>query len=336
MRVAAIQGPDLPLSITTVDDPSPAPDELLLKVDACGICGSDLHLADALPLPGLVLGHEFCGTVVGVGTEVEGWVEGDRASGLPLHTCGECVPCRTGRVRKCERAQMVGIELPGAFAEYSRVRASSAFRLPAALDHRHGALVEPLAVALHTIDRAGIHPGDDVLVVGGGPVGLAVAVWLQHMGAREVIVSDPVESRRAMAERVGATATVDPTAGDVSAAVAEATGGAAPRVVIECVGIPGLISQCIDLVALDGTVVVAGVCMEPDTFTPLVPMQKELDLRFAFYYRAQDFDLTIRALETGRIDPLPLVTSEISLDEVPDAFAALKSPTTECKVLIRP
>ena len=335
MRAAVLQGPDLPLAVTEVDEPVPGDGDLLLRVDACGICGSDIHIADALPLPGLVLGHEFCGTVEAVGGGVEGWAVGDRAAGLPLSTCGRCAACLSGRPRKCATAQMIGIERPGAFAELVAIPAASAFRLPRGLDARHGALVEPLAVGLHTVDRAGISPGDDVLVLGGGPVGLAVALWLQHLGAREVGLSDPVASRRDLAAQLGATATFDPGAGDVGAAFAEVA-GAPPAVVIECVGVPGLIQHACDLVAIDGTVVVAGVCIGDDQLVPLVPLQKEIDLRFAFYYRTRDWDLTLRALDDRRIDPLPLVTHEIDLDAVPERFAALAHPTTECKVLIRP
>lgn len=335
MRAAVIQGPGLPLVVAEVDDAVPSDGELLLRIDACGICGSDLHIAEALPLPGLVLGHEFCGTVEGIGAGVEGWEIGDRAAGMPLATCGRCAACLSGRPRKCPTAQMIGIERPGAFAEAVAIPADSAWRLPSSLDARHGALVEPLAVGLHTVDRAGISPGDDVLVLGGGPVGLAVAIWLQHLGAREVGLSDPVASRRELAERLGATATFDPTAVDVGAAFTEAT-GALPAVVIECVGVPGLIQHACDVVALDGTVVVAGVCLQPDDLTPLVPLQKEIDIRFAFYYRSSDWDLTLRALDDRRIDPLPLVTHEITLDDVPTSFAALHHPTTESKVLIRP
>jgi (R,R)-butanediol dehydrogenase/meso-butanediol dehydrogenase/diacetyl reductase len=335
VRAAILQQPGQPLAITDQPDPTPAAGELLLRVDACGICGSDLHVSDAYPLPGLVLGHEFCGTVESVGAHVDDFEAGDRVTALSLTTCGYCAACLSGRPRKCPSAVMVGIERPGAFAEYVTMPARDVFRLPNTLDPRHGALIEPLSVALHTVDRAELEPGDDVLVIGGGPVGLAVALWARQLGAREVVVSDPVEKRRALAESLGASTTVDPTKDDVGDAF-EAVTGTRPRVVIECVGVPGMIQHAVDVAATDATVVVAGVCMAPDSIVPLIPMTKELDLRFAFYYRARDYTTAISMIDRERIDPLPLVTAEVTLDELPGRFEQLKTPSDDCKVLIRP
>lgn len=333
---AALLGPiGQPLTVEDRPDPTPAAGEVVLAVEACGICGSDLHAADALPLEGMVPGHEFCGHVVEVGPGVEGWSVGDRAAGLSLATCGQCVACRTGRPRKCLAARMIGIELPGAYAEHVVLPAHDLVRLPDALDARHGALIEPLAVALHAVERAQLQIGEHALVLGGGPVGLAVALWLRQLGAREVVVSDPVAHRRELALQVGASATVDPTTQDVAGAVVELT-GAPPSLVVECVGVAGLLQHATDVAAVDGRVVVAGVCMSAESLVPFVPMMKELDLRFAFYYRLADFTTTVDLIARERIDPLPLVTDEISLDEVPERFEALKHPTEECKVLIRP
>lgn len=335
MRAAMVGPMGEPLVVGDAPDPTPGPGEVVLAVEACGICGSDLHVVDALPMEGTVLGHEFCGSVVEVGPGVEGWSVGDRAAGLSLATCGQCVACRTGRPRKCLAARMVGMELPGAYAEHVALPAHDLVRLPDALDPRHGALVEPLAVALHAVERADLQIGEHALVLGGGPVGLAVALWLRQLGAREVVVSDPVAHRRQLALAVGASATIDPTAEEVDGAFAALT-GAPPSLVVECVGVPGLLQHATDVAAVDGRVVIAGVCMSSEPLVPFIPMMKELDLRFAFYYRLADFETTVDLIARQRIDPLPLVTDEISLDDVPERFEALKHPTEECKVLIRP
>src|SRR5690554_4729601 len=172
-----------PLELADVPDPAPGPGEVLLRVDACGICGSDLHASDQLPLADLVLGHEFCGTVAETGPGVTERRAGDRVVALSLPTRGKCVACATGRVGKCSEALMVGIEIPGAYAEYVVMPAHNLIAMPEALDHRHGALIEPLAVALHAVKRAAVSQGDNVVVLGAGPVGQAVLVWLDHLGA---------------------------------------------------------------------------------------------------------------------------------------------------------
>lgn len=335
MRAVAVAEAGTALEVVEVPDPTPAPDEVVLRVEACGICGSDLHLTEAFPLVGLVLGHELCGTVVAVGSDVEGWIEGDRAAGLPLATCGTCLACRSGRVRKCERTTMIGIERAGGYAEHIALPARSAFRLPDAVDAIRGALVEPLAIGLHAVERAGLRIHEDVLVIGAGPIGLTLAMWLRALGAGEVVVSDPVAGRRSLATRLGASATIDPAAGDVGTQFADCT-GARPSLVIECVGVPGMIQHAAQCAAVDGRVVVSGVCMAPDRIEPFPMMEKELDLRFAYYYRTQDFERTISMLASERVDPTPMVTSEVDLDGAPAAFAALRSPSDDAKVVIRP
>lgn len=335
MRAAVMQGRGEPLAIEELPDPAPGEDQLLLRVSACGICGSDLHIADAADRPGHVLGHEFSGEVVAMGRHVEGWRAGERVAVFPLAGCGACPACVAGRPSRCASWGLVGGSLPGAYAEYVAVIPRQAFRLPGGVDQRHGALVEPLAVALHAWDKTPTETGQPVLVLGGGPVGQAVALWARHFGASDVVLSDPVAHRRELAERVGATATIDPTAEDVREAFAERT-GSLPRVVLECVGIPGMIQQAFDLCEPDGRVTVVGMCIGDDRITPTTAMRKELAAQFVLFYREADFALAIRALERGAIDPSPLVTDVVDLDGLPRRFEALKHPTTECKILVEP
>lgn len=338
MRAAVLQGKGRPLEVVELPDPAPGPGELLVRVEACGVCGSDLHLSDAYDLPGLVLGHELSGTVVARGAGVEGWDEGDALAALSVATCGRCAACLSGQVRKCARAAMIGVERPGGYAEYLTLPAHDAVPLPDGFDLSLGALIEPLSVALHAIERGAVGHGDDVLVLGAGPVGLAVVAWLHHLGVRSVVASDPSEARRGLAERFGA-AVVDPGAGDVAEAFRDLT-GRAPSVVVECVGVPGLIQGAIDAAGVDARVVVAGVCMHTDRIAPLGAITKELDLRFAFYYRRQDYDYAIDAIASGRFDPRPFVTSVVDLDGLPARFDELKTPTAHAhahaKVLVQP
>jgi 2-desacetyl-2-hydroxyethyl bacteriochlorophyllide A dehydrogenase len=274
------------------------------------------------------MGHEFCGEIVALGAGVSGWELGARASALPLIGCGHCVACITGDVAHCATVDMVGVGgSPGAYAEYVRVAARESFVLPESVPFDLGALVEPLAVGLHAVERASLGPADDVLVVGAGPVGLAVAMWARVAGARRVVVSDPVEHRREAALRVGATEVADPNAGGPHGSY---------TAVFECVGTPGMIATCVSLTAVHGRLIVAGVCTKPDTFVPVLALMKELSLHFVVYYRRQDFAVTIDLLAQGRLPIDAFITSQVDLDGFGAAFAALKHPTDQCKVLVKP
>ncbi len=324
-----------PLEATEVDDPSPGPGEVVITVEACGICGSDLHVVDILPMTGQVLGHELSGRVAAVGQGVEGWAEGDPVMALSLATCGKCEACRSGRPRKCESALMVGVETPGGYAELAKAPAHDLIALPDHLDLGVAALIEPLAVARHAVGRGGLAPGETTLVVGAGPVGLAVALWLRREGAGAVVVSDPLAGRRAKAEALGVDVVVDPTAGPLATQVRDA-GLSPPELVLECVGLPGLIDEAAKAAAVDGRVVVVGVCMSEDRFLPYTAIAKELDWRFSFYYCRADVDATVDALADGSLPGQQLITGEVTLDEAPARFEALKAGTDDTKVLIRP
>ena len=339
MRAAVFEAVGKPLAIENVADPTPGDGQLVLRVKGCGICGSDLHVSQ-LPggLPaGAVMGHEFAGDVVAVGPNVSGdWSEGDRICALPALGCGRCAECVTGDVMGCAAMRGTGFgDNGGAYAEYVIVGEKESLRLPENVTSSDGALIEPLAVGLHAVDRAGFEAGEDVLVVGGGPVGLAIALWARHFGAREVVVSDFVASRRAMAERMGATATIDPGNEDVRASF-ERIAGRQPGTIFECVGVPGVLQDLVGVAPRNGTVIAAGVCMEPDTIMPVVAAVKNLRMQFVSYYRRGDFALTLDMLRAERIDPQPMVTDRIALDALPDAFEALRAPEGQCKVIVEP
>jgi (R,R)-butanediol dehydrogenase/meso-butanediol dehydrogenase/diacetyl reductase len=324
---AAVVNEEKSFDIVEVPDPSPGAGELVLRVHACGICGSDLKAVHNMRA-GLVMGHEFCGEIVAVGDGVADLRTGQRVSALPLIGCGRCVSCATGDVAHCPTVDMVGVGgSSGGYAEYVRVAASEAVVLPDALAFDQGALVEPLAVGLHAIERAHVTPADDVLVVGAGPVGLAVSMWARLQGARSVTVSDPVAGRRAAAVRAGASATIDPTSDGIDRTY---------PVVVECVGTPGMIATAIGATAVHGRLVVAGVCTKPDTFVPVVAMMKELTMHFVVYYRRQDFHVTVDALAQQRLPIDGFVTGTVGLDGFAAAFAALSTPTDQCKVLVHP
>ncbi len=262
-----------------LDDPTPGTGELVLRVQACGICGTDLKSYKRFA-PGSVLGHEFCGEVVAVGGGVEGWSTGQFAASLPLRACGHCRWCLDGEPGHCERIDPLGLGAsPGAFAEYVRVAAVTSVPVHEELGG-YGALVEPLAVGLHAVAAADLCPEDRVLVIGGGNVGAAVTTWVRRFGAGEIVVSDPSPPRRESADAFGATAVHDPAAG-------------APEglfdVVFECVGMPGLVQSAMDAATVHGRVVVAGVCLGPDQISHIPAVMKEVRVSYAVYYRTREF-----------------------------------------------
>ncbi len=299
-----------------------------MRVSACGVCGSDLKARPAMP-GGTVMGHEFCGEVVAVGSGVDPrWKEGARAAVLPVLSCGDCAWCRAGEVAHCLDARLIGLGgSPGGFAEYAVASSDLAFEVPADLPEVYGALVEPFAVGLHTARVAGIGPGDDVLIIGAGPVGLTTARWAQDMGAERVVVSDPVEARRRLSETFGATAVVDPTTDEL---------GQGFDIVVDCVGKPGLLDRCIDAAATKGRIVVAGVCAEPDSYLPVLALLKELTIAFSVYYRPEEFEHVIAAFADGRIDPSALVTDTVGLDQLGTVFDRLATDPTDSKILVDP
>jgi (R,R)-butanediol dehydrogenase / meso-butanediol dehydrogenase / diacetyl reductase len=325
---AALTNADASFEVAALPDPVPGPGELLVRVTGCGICGSDLKARPAMPA-GTVMGHELGGEVVAVGAgATDSWREGMRAAVLPVRSCGACDRCHAGNVAHCERAQLIGLGgAPGGFAELTVVSADLAFPLPDALPASYAPLVEPFAVGLHTTRLARIEPGDDVLVIGAGPVGLTTACWARELGARTVTVSDPAPRRRQGAAAFGATAVVDPAADGL---------GGPYDVVFECVGKPGLLDAAAGAAGLHGRIVIAGVCAEPDPYLPMIPLLKELSIRFSVYYLPHEFRTVVDAFARGAIDPAPLVTRTVGLADLDATFTALSTSPDDLKVVVDP
>ena len=345
MRAAVFQGVGQPLAVATVPDPEPGPSELILAVRAAGICGSDLHLTEIAdrsggmtPLPrGAILGHEFSGEVVAVGANVAGrFRAGDRVTALPYIGCGSCVACLNGQGHRCPAVVSTGLgTLAGAYAEYVRVGVHETLALPPDLDDRAGAMIEPLAVGLHAVDAARLRPGDAVLVIGAGPIGLAVSLWSRFFGAGHVVVSDLSPTRAERAARMGATAVVDASKEHVVASVKRHAGRRA-EVVFDCVGVPGSQQLAMDYAPVNGRVVVAGVCMQPDRILPVKAITKELEVRYVFGYGKRDFAFAIDVLARGRVDAAPMLTDTVGWDAFPAAFEALRTDKSRIKVMLEP
>jgi len=333
MRAVTFQELHKPLAFETLPDPTPDEGQVVVKVGRCGICGSDLHMTED-PAYGCkhgdVLGHEFAGEVVGMGRAVEGLKTGDLVSVIPLMSCGQCESCRKGEVQWCTQFGLQG----GGYAEYALTRPNQCVRLPSDVSIADGAIIEPLAVALHGVNLSGMKTGDRVLVLGAGPIGLAVAFWAKRFGAASVAVQDIAEFQRQRALDMGADVfVVDPQ--DAVGSAERALGGKAD-IVFECVGLPGLIAQAVDQVKPRGMILLLGLCTQPDTFNSFAMLSKEVRLVTSAFFTRQEYEAALAALDAGTIEPRLLVTDTISLSDTPEIFESLKRRTSQCKVLIAP
>jgi threonine dehydrogenase-like Zn-dependent dehydrogenase len=370
------------LAVAQLREPVPDPGQLVIQVLRCGICGSDLHartncdaLADITAQVGydgifrsdqaVVLGHEFCGEVLDSGPRTPSRMRpGTRVVAMPLL-----------RGRGAVHPTGLSPAAPGGYAERMLVDQSLTFAVPNGLSTDVAALTEPMAVGLHAVRRSEIAKRDVAVVIGCGPVGLAVIAMLKARGVRTVVASDFSPSRRSLASRLGADVVVDPAIaspfsdanahGHVTSApqvfdlavgtmdklrrlpwlpwervwrAAEAIGAATPKrpVVFECVGVPGVVDELIAAAPLFSRLVVVGVCMQPDRIRPAMAINKEIDLRFVLAYTPPEFHESLRLLAEGAVDPSPMVTGTVGLDGVAAAFAALGSAERHAKILIDP
>jgi threonine dehydrogenase-like Zn-dependent dehydrogenase len=370
-------------SLEVVDLPAPRPDDgqLVLDVLRSGICGSDLHakdhadeLTDVMAEGGyhdfmrsdtpVVFGHEFCGVVAERGPKVgKAFKPGTTVVAFPLRRAGGGV-------------HLTGLSplAPGAYAEQVVTQAALTFAVPNGLDPAIAALTEPMSIALHAINRSEISQKDVAIVIGCGPVGLAVICHLKARGVRTIVASDFSPGRRALATRCGADIVVDPAEDSTYEAVpakqrgvtelpalfelgvgsmeklrkvpgwshvyrlADRLGGTAPKrpVIFECVGVPGMIDGVIAAAPLASRVIVVGVCMGDDKLRPAMAIGKEIELRFVFGQTPLEYRDTLHMLADGKLDASALVTGTVGLDGVAAAFDDLADPETHAKILIDP
>ena len=333
MKAAIFDGVGRPLRLGDLASPLPAADEVLIHIAACGICGSDLHMTED-PVTfgvgqGSVLGHEFAGEVVAIGSEVANLKVGDRIAVAPMRGCGHCPSCLKGEPAWCPEMRLIG----GGYAEFTTVAARQCRTLPDELPTSEGALAEPTSVGLHAVMRSGMTQGDKVLILGAGPIGLLVAFWARRMGAGAVIVADVHRHQEARAEAVGATGFA--ISGPGLAADLQQMIGGPPDIVFECVGKKGLIDSACQLVRVHGTVVGVGLCVGGDIWDPFAAISKEIQIIFAAFFNMAEFATSLDALAgPGRFRPQALITDRIEFAHVPHTFEALRRRTSQCKVLI--
>jgi threonine dehydrogenase-like Zn-dependent dehydrogenase len=316
------------LEVVDLPPPDVEPGELLLRVTACGICGSDLTSYKRGLFIG-VPGHEVAGVVEAVGSGVRGWRAGDAAVLQPGGGCGACDECRAGSYHRCiESLTGSGSTRPGGYAELMAARADRLRPLPAGLEPEVACLAEPLSVAIHGIRRIGMAAGEDAIVLGLGSIGLLATAALRWLGAGRVFGVDPVDVRRGLAAGLGAEA-VFGRARDVRPDV-----DGAP-VVLECSGRPEAIQQAIDLASPGGRVALLGIAVAEVTVVPVFWITREITVSGSINSRQDDFEEALRLLG-ARPEVARIVTRRIALEEVPATFEALLHPSGVGKVVIDP
>ncbi|MDK4740322.1 zinc-dependent alcohol dehydrogenase family protein (plasmid) [Rhizobium sp. CB3060] len=325
------------MTMRSVEKPVARPGELLVRVLAAGICGSDRHMykgeyPTAIPV---TMGHEFCGIVEVVGEEVIGFTGGELVTADPNIACGRCHACARGRVNLCEGLTAIGVTRDGGFAEYVAVPYRQAFTLPADLNPVHGAFCEPLACCLHAIDKAEIRAGESVAILGGGVIGLLMVQLARLAGASQVILITRQLSRRQTALQLGATHAFDPTASDAVAAVRDVTHGGAD-VVIECAGVPETLQTGLRMARRGGNFVLFGVTPR-GVEVPVLPFDllvNEVDIRPA-YLNPFTHSRAAALVASGALELDILVTKTIGLEEVAEVVGSAPLPG-EIKVIVRP
>lgn len=333
MKAAVYPGAGKPITIEVLPDPKPGPDDVIVKIHRCGICGTDLHMTEGhqwqFP-PGAVPGHEYAGEVVELGANVTQLRKGDLVTALPSTGCGKCEACQRGNYALCHGAPGV----MGGYADYNRVPASVAVKLPRTLSLADGALIEPLAVGLHGVRVSQITPGDRVLVLGAGAVALCAIYWARRLGAGRIVAMSRSDRRKPMAIDMGADAFI--AYGDTeSQEVVEALGGP-PDIVFECVGSPGFVGKSIQHAKVYGKVVSLGFCTAPDPIVPAVASYKGVAMQFIVGYTLKEFHFIADVMDKGHVDPKILISNVIALTKLPEMFAHLRGPNSETKVHVAP
>jgi threonine dehydrogenase-like Zn-dependent dehydrogenase len=310
------------LRIIEVPIGRPNPNEVIVRVKNCGVCGTDLHIFDGSPgsapvIPPRILGHELSGVVAAIGKNVIDVKEGDNVCVDPNVMCGECFYCRNGQSNFCENHIGIGTSADGAFAEYIKVNKKVVYKIPSSMSFETAAMVEPVSCCLNGIQLLDVHPGETVLIIGSGPIGLIMLQMVRNAGAARIIVSEPEPSKRILAQQLGASVVVDPI--ELDDMLIEERNISR---VVECVGSISTMAEAIKVAGKGATVLLFGLT-KPEaelTIKPYEVFRKQLKITSSFI-NPYTFNHSIDLLNSGRVNVEPLITDRVLLDGILPVFS---------------
>ncbi|GIG91535.1 zinc-dependent alcohol dehydrogenase [Plantactinospora endophytica] len=321
--------------LAELPDPVPAPDGVVVAVDACGLCGSDVHMVEhGRAVPGQVLGHEFAGRIVAVGRDAGRWRIGQPVAVNPLGGCGSCQPCRRQLPFRCQALPNLGLTAPGAYAEYVAVPQAQLVALPAEVEPEVGAHAEPLAVALRAVRLGRPVPGEPALVYGVGSIGLNVIMALRLAGAGTIVAVGRSAGRRAAAEALGADVVLDSRVTPPAEYAAEH--GLAFGTAYECSAAVGALAETVAVLAPGGVAVQVALNSAPESLDARGLVGRGLTVVGSCAFDADDYAQAVGHLLAGRIDGAALVSERVALAEVPETLVRLRRPGDLVRVLVRP
>jgi len=326
------------IDVESISTPALAPDDVLLRISHCGVCGTDLHLVmEGWGRPNTTGGHEYSGEVVALGSAVTGWQTGDRAVGAPSPQCGRCEGCLAHRPSLCDRSGTPGASQElGAFAEFKRVPAVQLMRVPDGLSLRDAALCEPLAVALHGITQSGITAGQRALITGAGPVGALTLAALRTKGVDDITVSEPAESRRNLARSIGAARVVEPDAIEIPPMPFTVVENAY-HVAFECSGNAAALRGALAQLKKGGTLVILGTGMEQPALDANRVLLNELIVTGAYNYDENGFAEALELLASGSLAVDQLADGrDVPPEGLLASMQSLVAGEIAGKVLVRP
>jgi L-iditol 2-dehydrogenase len=327
MKQSVMTSPGV-IEIRDVPTPVPGPKEVLLQIKRIGVCGSDIHVwhgKHALTPYPVVQGHEVSGVIEKVGSSVHGFSVGEAVTFQPQVTCGVCYPCRHGAYHICDNLKVMGFQTTGAGSEFFAVDASKVLKLPAGMDIEYGAMIEPEAVAVHALNRAGSVAGRTVLVLGAGPIGNLVAQTARGLGASRVMITDVSDFRLGKAGECGIELCVNPSKMDPAAAVTQSFGEDEADLILECVGSPATIAQAVAVARKGTDIIVVGVFGDKPVVDMGTVQDRELRLIGTLMYQEPDWKKAIELVKSGKVTLLPLITNHFPFVNYTKAYEYIEA-----------